>query len=300
MFFVCLVVSFCFCFLFLLIHCFLFPILDSSNKMQIHPKHAKEWIKNEVLNKLLGVVNPLMMIHGGNVFVQRCWNALLYKPHLKPPFRTICDVLLCSPTFPLVLVTLVNSNVDKTQEVATYNTALARTLKRVLTQEAGCVEEFLVKPVVISNEDLSLESFGKQIFAVPSCYHDKYSMTQEKYSKILEALAIVLTKLTTSFLIEAGLKHFSVLTKEQYDILDEFYGSTSKVKITGLPGTGKTWLALERIERLRIGSCVKWFEILYVCSNKCLEASVRYVQQNTHLYYIYYAVSVYSESSCVK
>jgi len=240
----------------------------------VHPNHAQEWINNGALNRFLDIINQLM-VNRGHVFVQRCWYALLGKPNLHPPY-TICDVLLCSPGFPFVLVTLADS---PDQYVFEYNIKLARTLKRVLAEEAKCVEEFLVKPFVINTADLDSGSFTDAIFSWNTYYYpEKYcTMDRDKYFKVLESLAVVLIRVASNVSSNAGLKHFMMLTKKQYAILDNFYRRAAKVLITGLPGTGKTVLAFERIRQLRVSLHVPWERILYVCSNKCLEASVLYM-----------------------
>lgn len=237
--------------------------------MKIHPKHAKEWINNVALERLLDLVLP-SMTNGGHVFVQRCWSTLMGKPDLQQPSNTICDVLLCSPDLPLVMVTLADSH---SQEVCEYNTKLARTLKRVLAQEAGCVQAFLVKPQVLTTADLSFESIAINIFSLPAYYPDVYHPNRDSHLKVLEALALVIVRVRSNISSDAGLEHYFLLTKDQYTILDKFYKTASKVVITGLPGTGKTILALERIRQLR--SKISWYNVLYVCSNKCLEATVR-------------------------
>ena len=99
-------------------------------------------------------------------------------------------------------------------------------------------------------------------------------MTRERFTKICEALIIVLAGFeSSSFNPTVGLKFLHVLTPEQYEISikEEPY-----VIISAPPGTGKTVVAIQRIKRLRLRN-ISEENILYICENKSLAAFVEYV-----------------------
>ena len=104
-------------------------------------------------------------------------------------------------------------------------------------------------------------------------YPVEYKMTRERFTKICEALVIVLAGFESStFNPTVGVKFMYVLTPEQYriSIKEEPY-----VIVSAPPGTGKTVVAIERIKRLRRNVSKK--NILYICENKSLQAFVEYV-----------------------
>ena len=113
-------------------------------------------------------------------------------------------------------------------------------------------------------------------------YPVEYKMTRERFTKICEALVIVLAGFESStFNPTVGVKFMYVLTPEQYriSIKEEPY-----VIVSAPPGTGKTVVAIERIRRLRFRNVSKK-NILYICENKSLQAFVEYVGSSIIQYF---------------
>lgn len=192
-------------------------------------------------------------------------------PNTKPA-EVICDILVCSPNTPLLLVSLTD---EATSEGYEYNRKLATTLKRMLAQDGGCTEKFYVKPITLTCSEAD-DICTPGMFSSTSDYLDAYQMSNEKYKAIIKALVPVLARTNSSVTGAVGEHLFHLLTKEQFKILFENFESP-KLMITGPPGSGKTVLAIERIRRLRLRQGCSYREVLFVCSNKVLEAQVGYV-----------------------
>ena len=179
------------------------------------------------------------------------------------PEGVICDVFIMSHTGMPQMITLAS---ERSQEVIEYNVNLAKKLKGALVSKGGCLQLFEVEAQIIPINDVHAE-MGFLCPSGPHCYPPAYTMTPLSFSKIREALVIVLAGFeSSSFNPKVGVSFLYVLTPEQYNISikeDPF------VMVTGPPGTGKTVVAMERIKKLRAKNVPK-DEILYVCENKAL------------------------------
>jgi hypothetical protein len=245
----------------------------SPGQLKLHPHHAIKWIKNQALCIFVEKMKKLFKMNKwqGIAYIEKCWKVNLGRPGTKPD-DVVCDVLLCSPQMPLVMVTLTQSEVPN-ETSSMYNKRVATMLKTTLVQEAGCLERFYVKPILISCQEIQ-EADLSSIVSENSVYPITYRISNEKYSNILEALVLVLAKANSMATHIIGQGLFNLLTYEQYKILHDFYESNEKVKITGPPGSGKTVLALERIHRLRMNGCF-YDEVLFLCAYKPLKARVK-------------------------
>ncbi|XP_031569320.1 schlafen family member 8-like [Actinia tenebrosa] len=246
----------------------------SQGKLKLHPSHAVKWIKHQALDMFVETTKETFKENkwqSGIAYIERCWEVNLGLPSTKPD-DVICDVLMSCPQMPLVFVSLTNSG-NPSEASCSYNRKVAAKLKAALVQEAGCLEKFYIKPVVISHQQLVSED-AAWIYSETPLYPKTYKMNNDKYYKVLEALVLVLARanVMASHIVGQGL--FNLLTYEQYKILHGFYEHSYKVQITGPPGSGKTVLALERIRRLRNTGC-SYDEVLFLCSNKPLKARVK-------------------------
>ncbi|KAK3749147.1 hypothetical protein QZH41_009815, partial [Actinostola sp. cb2023] len=257
----------------------------NQGELTILPEHVLEWImenENDVIYKLKRGIQKHFQEnnHQGYAFVEKCWNINLGRPLMKPP-QVYCDVLLCSPMLPVMLLTICQSDAP---EVYSYNHELATMLKRTLVLEAGCLDKFYIKPVVVRVAELILEDEHCPSIICGrsrSPYPDAYNMSEGKHERIIESLLLLLARAKPTLSYQVGQRLFKLLTVHQYEILNSFYGQCkiSKVHITGLPGTGKTILALERIYRLRCEGSF-YNQVLFMCSDKPLLSTISRMQFN--------------------
>ncbi|XP_009463131.1 PREDICTED: schlafen family member 13-like [Nipponia nippon] len=91
---------------------------------------------------------------------------------------------------------------------------------------------------------------------------------------LLRAPVIVVLRFKSCLSDDLGCEIFSLLTPKQYELLSENLHKVKEQFVLGLPGTGKTTVALEIIKRIRnIFSCSAE-ERLYICENEALKKFV--------------------------
>lgn len=71
--------------------------------------------------------------------------------------------------------------------------------------------------------------------------------------------------------VDSTTKALASLTNEQYDVLESL-ADNDRTLVSGIAGTGKTWLAMEQARR------IYWSgkSVLYVCYNRCISDFVKY------------------------
>ena len=179
------------------------------------------------------------------------------------PEEVICDVFLMSHTGMPQMITLAS---ERSEKVTPYNVDLSKKLKAALVSKGGCLEWFVVDDQIILIDDVNDEIK----LLPPNCYPPA-DMNEDLFTKIREALVIVLAGFeSSSFNPTVGASFLYVLTPEQYKICireDRF------VVVSAPPGTGKTVVAMERIKKLHTRNLSK-VEILYICENKALKSFI--------------------------
>ncbi|NXY80506.1 SLN13 protein, partial [Glareola pratincola] len=107
-------------------------------------------------------------------------------------------------------------------------------------------------------------------------YPQNYSLIKSDNLKALfRALTVVLLSFKSFLSDHVGSEFLNLLTIKQYQLLSENLHKTKKLYVYGLPGTGKTIVALKIIEKIRTMLQCKQEEVLYVCENKPLRDFVR-------------------------
>jgi hypothetical protein len=200
----------------------------------------------------------------GFVMIDKLWSGNIgFEP---APEEVVCDIFVVSHNFMPRMITVARKYSEKVKK---YNVRLATKLKLALVNEGGCLQCFGIYAEVIVLNNLN------QIVHLPlpiSHYPSEYKMTKAIFSKIQEALVIVLAGFESSiFNPTVGVNFLYVLTPEQHKIIIK---DDPHVIVSAPPGTGKTVVAIERINRLRKRKVSK-DEILYICENLPLAFYVR-------------------------
>ncbi|NXF12258.1 SLN13 protein, partial [Smithornis capensis] len=106
-------------------------------------------------------------------------------------------------------------------------------------------------------------------------YPKEYILTSRDIPAFLRALVIVVLGFKSYLSDSLGCEIFNLLTLKQYELLSKNLLKVRKQFVLGLPGTGKTIVALKIIEKIKNTFCCSAEEILYICENQPLRNFVR-------------------------
>ncbi|MBN3325767.1 SLN13 protein, partial [Atractosteus spatula] len=185
--------------------------------------------------------------------------------------RVVCDALLiCTDSLP-ILYTVVESG---SGDLWDYVNSTAFQLKQKLVNIGGYSEWVCVIPKLVDSLTGALiprdESTG---FNLELKYPDQYTLKDISVKSLLFSLMIVVMSFKSLHSDELGCKFFNLLTLQQFQILHSKYDIENfrKLFVHGLPGTGKTVIALNLIKRIKNMFCCKSENILYLCENQPLK-----------------------------
>lgn len=240
------------------------------------PEEAQKVIKEVQLRSSGRYTHALLV--GSRSFLASINNKEGEDVRESPPVGVICDLLLFnSKVGGLHLLTIYDPDRgDEAPHAYSYTTAKA--LKKILVVQGGCREKFYVTPHVVPGR-ASEEQQIDRIFS-DRRYPDKYELAQDrgKPHRILESLVNVLAVVPSTLSSKLGISFFNLLTKEQFQLVYQEIDRFRELWIQGVAGTGKTFVALEFIKKLRNRDpSLRKEEILFVCENVGLKE-----QMSTH------------------
>ncbi|XP_019279504.2 schlafen family member 5-like isoform X1 [Panthera pardus] len=189
----------------------------------------------------------------------------------------ICDALLLSQNNTPRLYTIL-SECDPSWKG--YSRTVARVLKQTLVNTGGYTGKLCVTPLIFllnpDNTATTLHDLDLQIY--PNSYNLR---TTQHMEALLRSLVIVLLGFRSFLSEELGSEVFSLLTDKQYELLSKNIRMTRELFVHGLPGSGKTILALRIMEKIRNVFHCQPDDILYICENQPLKnfVSQRHVCQ---------------------
>lgn len=200
----------------------------------------------------------------GVLILSRSWAVDL---DLEEKQGVICDALLIAKHSPPILYTILEEQDERGWD---YCTRTAFTLKQKLVNTGGYTGRVCVitKVLCLSSES-HVEANGES--ASPIHYPPSYNLasTQEMES-LLQALVIVLLNFRSFLSDQLGCEILNLLTAKQYEILSKSLRKTRKLFVHGLPGTGKTIMAMKIMEKIRNTFHCRTDNILYICENQLL------------------------------
>lgn len=194
-------------------------------------------------------------------------------PHVD---GVVCDVLVVSREKGLHLVTVCHTD-PKTpgQQFVNYSLRAAKALKQTLVKKSGCREKFFVTTQVVLSSTTETLSLHNEDDRYPDVY--KIGSTREKFSKILDALIIVLASFPSPLSSKLGVSFLNLLTAKQFKLVKQLRIMQHKeCWVEGRAGTGKSLVAVEFMRELR--RCqpnLRKDEILYVCENIGMRERIR-------------------------
>lgn len=201
----------------------------------------------------------------GVLVLSRSWAVDL---NLQEEQRVICDALLVTQnSFPILYTILREQNAVG----QFYSTRTALTLKQKLVNMGGYTGKLCVMTKVLHlNPESNAESFEGSGFLID--YPESYYLADtQQMEALLQSLVIVLLGFRSFLSDQLGCEILNLLTVQQYEIFSKNLRKNIELFIHGLPGSGKTIMAMKIMEKIKnMFHCGK-DEILYICENQPLK-----------------------------
>ncbi|NXC43415.1 SLN13 protein, partial [Penelope pileata] len=246
----------------------LFPV-KSHSLIQTPEKLIKDLFQeHQELKRLME--EQLKEVSEGVVIFSRSWAVEVGLPENQD---IICDALLIAKGMPPILYTVCKHHIS--EDLFNYSRCTAWKLKEKLVNTGGYIHKLCIIPKLLTlhprfncGEEWDLN--------IQKMYPQNYSRINTDNLKILlRSLTVALLNFKSFLSDRVGSEFLNLLTVKQYQLLSENLHKTKKLYVYGLPGTGKTVVALKVIEKIRSMFKCKEQEVLYVCENQPLRDFVR-------------------------
>lgn len=200
----------------------------------------------------------------GILILSRSWAVDL---NLQEKQGVICDALLVTQNSPPVLYTILR---EQDADGQLYCTRTAFTLKQKLVNMGGYSGKLCVMTKVLHlSPENNAESFegSASLIKYPESY---YLADTKQMEALLQSLVIVLLSFRSFLSDQLSCEVLNLLTDQQYEIVSKNLRNTPELFIHGLPGSGKTIVAMKIMEKIKNTMGCEKNEILYVCENQPL------------------------------
>nr|XP_055111813.1 schlafen family member 13 [Symphalangus syndactylus]XP_055111814.1 schlafen family member 13 [Symphalangus syndactylus] len=200
----------------------------------------------------------------GIVILSRSWAVDL---NLQEKPGVICDALLIAQNSTPILYTVLREQDAEGQDYCTHT---ALTLKQKLVNVGGYTGKVCVRAKVLC---LSPEGSAEALEAAvsPMDYPASYSLAGTQHMEaLLQSLVIVLLGFRSLLSDQLGCEVLNLLTAQQYEIFSRSLRKNRELFVHGLPGSGKTIMAMKIMEKIRNVFHCEAHRILYVCENQPL------------------------------
>ncbi|NXT24991.1 SLN13 protein, partial [Syrrhaptes paradoxus] len=185
----------------------------------------------------------------------------------------ICDVLLIAEGRPPILYTICKRNISK--NLFEYSRNIARRLKEKLVNTGGYIHKLCIIPKLLTLPPI-INCGREWDLNIQELYPPNYSLISHRnLQDLLHALTVALLTFKSFLSDHVGSEFLNLLTIKQYQLLSENLHKTKKLYVYGLPGTGKTIVALKFIEKIRAMLQCTEEQVLYVCENQPLRDFVQ-------------------------
>ncbi|XP_019837919.2 schlafen family member 11 [Bos indicus] len=245
----------------------LFPVTPGCLTYTPESLQKELFSQNEGLEELINTqIDPSSQ---GILILSTSWAVDL---NLEEKQGVICDALLIAQNRPPILYTILRGHDAEGQS---YCTRTAFTLKQKLVNTGGYTENLCIttKVLHLSPKGGAQSSAGSgSVIDYPSSYH--LADTQQMEA-LLQSLVIVLLGFRSLLSDKLGCEVLNLLTAKQYKIFSKNLRKSKELFIHGLPGSGKTIMAIKIMEKIRNTFHCETQEILYICENKPLKNFIR-------------------------
>ncbi|XP_024625075.1 LOW QUALITY PROTEIN: schlafen family member 11-like [Neophocaena asiaeorientalis asiaeorientalis] len=219
--------------------------------------------QNEGLEELINM--QIYPFSQGILILSRSWAVDL---NLKEKQAVICDALLIAWNSSPILYTILR---EQDADEQSYCTSTTFTLKQKLVNMGGysgnvCVITKVLHLSPESNAESSVSAAS--LIDYPRSY---YIANTQQMEALLQSLVIVLLGFRSFLSDQLGCEVLNLLTAKQYEIFSKNLRKNKELFIHGLPGSGKTIMAMKIMEKIdrNMFHC-ETNEILYICENQPL------------------------------
>ncbi|KFR10624.1 Schlafen family member 13, partial [Opisthocomus hoazin] len=246
----------------------LFPV--KSDKVIYTPEKLSKDLFQEHPGLDILMENQRKQISEGVLIFSRSWAVEVGLPENQD---IICDVLLIAKYRPPILYTICKHHVS--EDVFEYSRRIAWKLKEKLVNTGGYIHKLCIIPKVLTLPP-GITCGKEWDLNIQEMYPQNYSLINSVNLKaLLRALTVALLTFKSFLSDHVGSEFLNLLTVKQYQLLSENLHKTKKLYVYGLPGTGKTIVALKIIKKIKIMLQCTREEVLYVCENQPLRDFVQ-------------------------
>ncbi|XP_068021491.1 schlafen family member 11-like isoform X2 [Melanerpes formicivorus] len=245
----------------------LFPVRPAS--ITYTPEKLREDLFQEHPGLDTLIESQLQPLSEGVLIFSRSWAVDVGLPANR---LIICDVLQVAKDRPPILYTVCQ---QISEALVGYSRSTARRLKEKLVNTGGYIHKLCVIPKLLTlpAQGSCGEEWDQNI---EQKYPPGYSLvSSDNLRDLLHALTVALLTFKSFLSDRVGSEFLNLLTLRQYQVLSENLHRTKKLYVYGLPGTGKTLLALKIMQKIRLMLHCSRMEVLYICETKGLRDFVR-------------------------
>ncbi|NXL60281.1 SLN13 protein, partial [Chordeiles acutipennis] len=246
----------------------LFPV--KPHNIIYTPKKLSEDLHQEHPGLYNLMQNQLKQLSEGVLIFSRSWAVEVGLPEKRD---IICDILLIAKGRPPILYTICEHPTSK--DLFENSRRVAQRLKEKLVNTGGCIHKLCVIPKLLTLTP-KINRGKEWDLNIQEMYPQNYGLiNSDNLKTLLHALTVALLTFKSFLSDHVGFEFLNLLTIQQYQLLSENLDKTKKLYVYGLPGTGKTIVALQIIEKIRNKLRCSQEEILYVCENQPLKDVVQ-------------------------
>ncbi|XP_041521165.1 schlafen family member 9-like [Microtus oregoni] len=245
----------------------LFPVSPGCLKYIPESLWKELCSQNKGLEDLL--IQQMHSVPCGLLILSRSWAVDL---NLEERQGVICDALLIAENSPPILYTILGQQDEGAQDYCTHT---AFTLKQKLVNTGGYTGRVCVMTKVLCLESESNVETSERS-ASPIDYPCSYNLANtQEMEALLQALVIVLLNFRSFLSDQLGCEILNLLTAQQYEIFSKNLRKNKELFVHGLPGSGKTVMAIKIMEKIRNTFHCETDRILYICENQRLRDFIR-------------------------
>ncbi|XP_077898580.1 schlafen family member 5-like [Ictidomys tridecemlineatus] len=242
-----------------------FPV--SSHRVAYAPESLYQELCSEHKGLRDLIDREMRPVSRGILIFSRSWAVDL---GLKENQGVICEALLISQNNTPILYTVFRKWDERFKD---DSMKVASSLKQRLVDTGGYTGRVCIVPLFFQ-----LNPVGTPVTphsSVAQIYPESYNLTTIQHMEtLLRSLVRVLFGFRSFVSEKLGSETWNLLTDQQYELLSKNLHETRQLFVHGLPGSGKTTMALKVMQKIRNVFHCEPHEILYICEKQPLKKFV--------------------------